>query len=137
MTTPNPDITGNDIIDRQAGGDRIDDDGRATEDRSFEATPSRPDLDLADDIDTGQAIDGLDRDADDTTFHTSTVEANRSVEQGNGVGELELETMADPNERIDDQLDLNAQTDTSRDDRQNPLGPNAASDAATNIGGGR
>ena len=35
-------------------------------------------------------------DSDDSTFHTSTVEANRARQQGLGVGQRELEAQADP-----------------------------------------
>lgn len=140
MNTTDPNITGNPILDEQAGGDRNDNDARTTEERSFQATPSRPDLDLADDTDTGQAIDGLDGDADDTSFRTSTIEANRSVEQGNGVGEMELEAQRDPNEAAggsDTQLNLNARADASRDNHQTPRGNDAVRDTADNLGGGR
>lgn len=41
------------------------------------------------------------REPEDRTFQTSTPEANRSAEQGNGVGERELQVMKDPGEDID------------------------------------
>lgn len=96
MTTQQTDSTGNKTLDEQAGGkanDDIETRGGA-EKRSFEAKPDRPDLDLVDDTQTGGAVN-------DSTFHTSTVEANRSVEQGNGVGARELDAQADPNETTD------------------------------------
>ena len=137
MTNPNTDVTGNKILDDQAGGKAKDDiDSRTGEDRSFEATPDRPDLDLVDDTQTGGAVD----DADDSTFHTSTVEANRSAEQGNGLGERELEAQADPNEgggANDTQADLDARFDTTRDNHQTPRGNDAVRDTADNLGGGR
>lgn len=82
----------------------------------------RPDHDLADDTgNTGRAIDGGDAEADaeDRSFHTSTVEANRSIEQGGGVGQEELDAQADP----------------SRDARQDPLGQSTAEDNFKNITG--
>jgi hypothetical protein len=130
MTTPNTDPTGNRTLDEQAGGKINDDiDTRTGEKRSFEAKPDRPDLDLVDDTQTGGAVD-------DSSFHTSTVEANRSVEQGNGVGARELDVQADPNE-TETQADLDARADTSRDQRQTPLGQDAAGDTAANLGGER
>ena len=134
MTDPNTDLTGNKVLDDQAGGKSNDDiDTRTGEERSFEATPDRPDLDLVDDTQTGGAVD-------DSTFHTSTVEANRSIEDGNGVGARELDAQADPNEASGanaTQADLDARADTSRDNHQTPRGNDAVRDTADNLGGGR
>jgi hypothetical protein len=77
---------------------------------------SRPDQGLADNTNTGGAADpkGEDLkdgvDGEERSFHTSTAEANRSIEEGNGVGQEELDAQADP----------------SRDQRQNPLGEDAS-----------
>ena len=130
MTNPNPGITGNEIIDRQAGGDR--DQANTGEERTFKTDPpdSRPDLEMGDNTDTGGAVD-------DSTFHTSTVEANRSLEQGNGVGARELQAQADPTEAYDSQGDLDARADTTRDNHQTPRGNDAVRDTADNLGGGR
>jgi hypothetical protein len=41
------------------------------------------------------------REPEDRTFQTDTPQANRSAEQGNGVGQRELQVMKDPGEEID------------------------------------
>lgn len=41
------------------------------------------------------------REPEDRTFQTDTTGANRSAQQGNGVGERELQVMKDPGEDID------------------------------------
>jgi hypothetical protein len=91
------------------------------EERTFrtDAPDTRPDLDLGDNPDTGGAVDTPADDAQDRSFHTSTVEANRSIEQGGGIGQEELDAQADP----------------SRDARQDPLGQSTAEDNFKNITG--
>lgn len=41
------------------------------------------------------------REPEDRSFQTDTQGANRSAQQGNGVGERELQVMKDPGEEID------------------------------------
>jgi hypothetical protein len=91
-------------------------------DPNTQTPSSRPDLDLVDDTNnTGGATDQGDAnaDAEDRSFHTSTPEANRSIEEGNGVGQEELDAQADP----------------SRDAHQDPLGQSTAEDNFKNITG--
>jgi hypothetical protein len=117
MSNPNTDQANEQplVLDSVDGADKAAD-GGAGEERTFRTdTPdSRPDLDLADDTETGGATD-----ADDSTFHTSTVQANRAIERGDGVGQEELDAQADP----------------SRDARPDPLGQSTAEDNFKNITG--
>lgn len=112
MTEPNPSTEPNDPLARQADGD---------------AGSTRRD-------------DDTDRtDAEDRTFHTSTVEANRAIEEGDGVGQRELDAQADPNEDANrttmTQNQLDARADMSRDNHQTPRGNDAVRDTDDNLPG--
>lgn len=63
------------------------------------------------------------RQPEDRTFRSSTAEANRSAEQGNGVGERELQVMKDPGEDIED-LDLAAEAEEEPGLQQGRTGNN-------------
>jgi hypothetical protein len=75
------------------------------------------------------------KDGEDRSFHTTTVDANRAVEQGNGVGQRELDAQADPNEGELSQAELDALADTSRDNHQTPRGNDAVRDTDDNLPG--
>lgn len=111
MTEPNPSTESNDPLAKQADGDAGSTHHRDAEDRT---------------------------DAEDRSFHTSTVEANRAIEEGDGVGQRELDAQRDPNEddanrttMTQDQLD--ARADMSRDNHQTPRGNDAVRDTDDNL----